>query len=188
MGSLRDLDVSGNSFTGVLPLSLGNIPNLRSLKLQFNQFEGNVPDEYCDIGFALEADCLPQIITITLDGETSPPGDSPSNFCLGGACCTTCCDRVTGACLDFVGDNIGGIDRCDGYFDWNRGTGEVSGFFLEADYYDEYNEEYGDEPIAVDVYYDEPIAVDVYYDEPIEVDVYYDEPIEVDVYYEDESG
>eukprot|EP00977_Amphora_coffeiformis_P000658 scaffold143_cov154-Amphora_coffeaeformis.AAC.10 len=169
MGSLRHLDVSGNSFTGVLPLSLGNIPNLRSLKLQFNQFEGNVPDEYCGIGFALEADCLPQIFIIVPDGETTPPGDSPSNFCLGGACCTTCCDRVTGACVDFVetGD-VGGLERCDGYFDWNRETGEVSGFFLEADYYYEYDEEY--------------------VDEPIEVDVYYDEPIEVDVYYEDESG
>ena len=131
MDSLRRLDLSRNSFTGFLPVTLGEVPNLSRLFLQFNEFEGDVPNEYCDIS-TLEADCLPQPDMIALlPGETLPPQTGPVNFCVAYDCCTTCCDRVLGSCEEYVGEGGGGNrPPCDGFFDWDPETGEISGYFV----------------------------------------------------------
>ncbi|OIW15593.1 hypothetical protein TanjilG_08169 [Lupinus angustifolius] len=43
--SLRSLDLSGNSFSGVLPVEIGNLVNLEELRLGSNSLSGKVPSE-----------------------------------------------------------------------------------------------------------------------------------------------
>ncbi|CAL0323840.1 unnamed protein product [Lupinus luteus] len=43
--SLRSLDLSGNSFSGVLPVEVGNLVNLEELRLGSNSLSGKVPSE-----------------------------------------------------------------------------------------------------------------------------------------------
>ena len=153
MDSLFRLDLSRNSFTGVLPASLGNIPRLTNLRFQFNQVEGDVPDEYCDIE-TLEADCLPQSVFDFSTGEIVPPDSPPDTFCIGGTCCSTCCDRSMGVCEEFTTGSVTEESQsCDDTISWDRQTGDVSGSYRAPDIA---------EP---EVYYDD-VTIDVeYYDE-----------------------
>lgn len=116
-------------------MSIGDLSraSLRNLFLQFNEFEGDVPAEYCEL--TLTADCLPQRDPrgIPPFGPTLPPltEAAPANPCPALECCERCCDRETGQCIDYI-PSIGESteDPCEGYFEWDPETGEISGFFL----------------------------------------------------------
>jgi hypothetical protein len=87
MFALIVLVLNTNRFTGPLPASLSLLESLRVARLHYNQFEGDVPEEICDLqtselGF-LVADC---------NGNGNP--------C---SCCTSCCDRDALTC-QVVGD------------------------------------------------------------------------------------
>ncbi len=79
---LEVLDLSGNEFSGPI-LFDSNFAPLQSVRLEFNQLTGNVPQGLCEITSleVLTADCL-------------PISDAP-NPC---SCCTACCSRSTGTC------------------------------------------------------------------------------------------
>ena len=87
---LEVLDLSGNQLRGRI-LFDSRLSNLQSLKLEFNQFSGDVPSDLCEIVSLemLSADCLP---------VTSPP-----NPCQ---CCTVCCDSDTRTCLGSDGSPV----------------------------------------------------------------------------------
>lgn len=79
---LEVLDLSRNNLAGRI-LADSRLANLQSLKLEFNQFVGNVPSSLCTID-SLE----------TLVADCAPEGTAP-NPC---GCCSACCNRDTGVC------------------------------------------------------------------------------------------
>jgi hypothetical protein len=83
---------SGNHFEGTIPTELNLLTELRQLWLQYNQFEGSVPQGLCQLRnesilFDLAADCAVSNTTgnVTVDCEDG--------------CCTECCDPETLVCV-----------------------------------------------------------------------------------------
>mmetsp|Transcript_53369 Transcript_53369/g.129825 ORF Transcript_53369/g.129825 Transcript_53369/m.129825 type:complete len:83 (-) Transcript_53369:320-568(-) len=78
MTRLETLDLSGNSFTGIVPTEISDLDFLQSVKVQFNSFQGTIPTGLCFLPSMEElvADCIP-------------------NPC---ACCTICCNRDLESC------------------------------------------------------------------------------------------
>jgi Leucine-rich repeat (LRR) protein len=84
--TLEQLDVSSNQLVGTVPSELALLPDLESFELSFNLLSGSIPDAFCAISplGILEADCL--------DGTPC-------------RCCSACCDRTAGTCLQQVPDS-----------------------------------------------------------------------------------
>jgi len=87
LAALEILKVSRNQLTGPMPVEISQLSGLRLAWLHLNRFTGSVPTEYCNnrgVGLLqfLSSDCGPDA--------------APSTPC---ACCSNCCDRVTGVCL-----------------------------------------------------------------------------------------
>lgn len=91
--NLRALALDENFFTGPIPPTLGDLDALSFLSLEFNLFEGAVPNEVCGLRTTegsglldLSADCV---------------GEPAANPC---DCCSICCDpeRPVGPFCDDV--------------------------------------------------------------------------------------
>ena len=98
MQSLHQVSLQGNAFTGAIPASIANNTSVNVLRLQFNQFDGNVPIELCPIQ-VLEADCLDDAFLFEYRGVVPDPADPlvADNACPLG-CCSRCCNRDTQTC------------------------------------------------------------------------------------------
>lgn len=92
---------------------------LELLRLQFNSFEGDIPDDFCAIEF-LEADCY------------EDPGSAPDNSCpsgpFGNDCCSLCCDRDSRLCEGDAFRPPPLFIQCDAQYNWDSTTGSLDGF------------------------------------------------------------
>ena len=117
--NLKQLSLSGHSFTGHIKTGIGNMRNLTSFKISRNSFSGTLPSELglCEklewiqihanniTGSASEEVCALRSKNLNpayigqpvFQADCTPEGGVPFFEC-GYDCCTTCCAHSTQVC------------------------------------------------------------------------------------------
>jgi hypothetical protein len=89
--NLVELNIADSAFHGNIPAELSAVSFLQNIQVNGNNFNGTFPEGVCTN--------LPATLERTITADCTPNADTgiPPMPCQ---CCTECCDRETGICVE----------------------------------------------------------------------------------------